>query len=349
VPIALNPIERFAAVRLSWAPGPLLDVLGAMGFWAVTAGVRLGLFEALNDGPATSAELARRIGADARGAQILLDALQVLGYVKRRGDRYESARMARRWFSDEGGADFAPTFEFFHEVLPTLWKRLDESVREGAPPEHFYTWLDSHQQAADDFQRMTLAVARIAGREVLARVKVAPHEQRLLDLGGGHGQYAIDFCRRHPRLRAQVMDLRAALEVGRANVDAAGMSDRIDLVEGDFWTAELGEGYDVVLLFNVLHAYSSADTVELLRRVARSLRPGGRVVVMDQMPGGLGAVTPVARAIDRMLGLNYFHLVGGQLHSWPELRGSLRAAGFRRVRRMPLRTALGSSIAQGTR
>ena len=349
MPIAPNAIERLAAVRLSWAPGPLLDVLGGMGFWAIATAVRVGLFEALAAGPATARELSEKLDADERGIEILLHALEVLGYVKRRGDRFRASRMTKRWFVNGNGADFGPTFEFFHEVFPTLWKRLDESVRAGAPPEHFYGWLETNQDAADNFQRMTLAVARISAGEVVSKVPVPKGEQRLLDLGGGHGEYSIAFCRRHPELRARVLDLPAALDVARANVHAAAMEDRIELVEGDFWTDALEGEHNVVLLFNVLHAFSTARCLDLLKRVAEHLSPGGQVVVMEQMPGGIGSVTPVARTIDRMLGLNYFNLVGGQLHSWPELREALQRAGFGSIRRRPLRTALGSTIVRAVR
>ena len=96
MPIAPNAIERLAAVRLSWAPGPLLDVLGGMGFWAIATAVRVGLFEALAAGPATARELSEKLDADERGIEILLHALEVLGYVKRNLLKYPELATLRQ-------------------------------------------------------------------------------------------------------------------------------------------------------------------------------------------------------------------------------------------------------------
>ena len=47
-----------------------------------------------------------------------------------------------------------------------------------------------------------------------------------------------------------------ALEMARSQVEAAGLGERIDFVAGDFLADELPSGYDVLLLFNILHGFT---------------------------------------------------------------------------------------------
>lgn len=46
-----------------------------------------------------------------------------------------------------------------------------------------------------------------------------------------------------------------------------------------------GEGYDLALLFNVIHAHDPAENIALLKRTADTLGPNGRVIVLDQWEG----------------------------------------------------------------
>jgi hypothetical protein len=47
-----------------------------------------------------------------------------------------------------------------------------------------------------------------------------------------------------------VLDRPQALNTARATVTSAGLLDRITLQAGDFLADDLGEGYDVALLFS---------------------------------------------------------------------------------------------------
>ena len=88
MPLIPNALERLVLIGLNRQPALLLDYFATLGFRAVIAGVRLGVFDALEGRPATANEVAERTGADSRGTQSLLDALVSLRYLRKRGDRY---------------------------------------------------------------------------------------------------------------------------------------------------------------------------------------------------------------------------------------------------------------------
>ena len=72
--------------------------------------------------------------------------------------------------------------------------------------------------------------------------------RRLLDLGGGHGLYAIAATAMNPDLRAVVYDLPEVVEQAKIYIKQFNAS-RVETVSGNFFEDDMGSGYDVVQLF----------------------------------------------------------------------------------------------------
>ena len=222
------------------------------------------------------------------------------------------------------------------------WDHLGESIRRGGsamPP------MDA--AAISDLQAGMIALAHMAGDEIAARVKLPKTAKRLVDLGGGHGLYSIKFCRRHPGLSATIVDSPEAFATTRRMLADEQMADRVSLLEGNFLTDEIGAGYDVALMFNVLHYHLPDRNRELLARVARALNPGGVLVVMDQMPGRVFG--PTVKALFRLQALHLFNAVSGQTYTAREIAGWLESVGLTRPRRIELRSAMGHTVVTGTK
>jgi predicted O-methyltransferase YrrM len=192
-----------------------------------------------------------------------------------------------------------------------------------------------------------MATARMADPEVIAKVKLPVTARRLLDVGGGHGLHAINFCSRYPDLSATILDWPQTRKVAEANIAAAGMDKRVSFREGDFWTDDLGSGYDVALLFNIIHMYLPDKNIELLRKVGGALNPGGVIVIMDQM--ATPASAPTAKAMAGLQGLNLFVNVNGQTYPPQDVAGWLRQAGLNHPREIFLRKSPGIALVVGTK
>ena len=342
MPIVPSFIERLILLQLNQGPGPMLDFLGAQAFRAACVAQRLGIFEALSNGPLTAAQVAHQIEADERGTTLLMEALEALGYLKKKNARYANTSMTAKWLP--ALADGLP---FFERVVFEQWGYLEESIRSGEPPVDLYEQFDREPGRWREFQAGMVAIARMAADDVVAKVKLPATARRLLDVGGGHGLYSIKFCRRYPQLSATVFDWPQALEVAREVITAEGMGDRVSVQEGDFWIDELGNGYDVALLFNIVHAYLPDKNTELVRKVAGALNPGGLIVILDQLTGK--ALGPTAKAMSRLQGLTLFNATGGQSYAFEEIGGWLTNAGFTKPRRINLLKSPGNGLVLGTK
>src|SRR5579875_516879 len=324
-----GPAERLA-LRAGAVPAPAAEAWGGMALSGVlTAAVRTGVTGRLARRPSTAAELAAGLGLDPLPVQLLLDCLRSSGHVSVRAGRYRLSRASRRWLDPDSPLSVsrfvAGTADYWD-----WWSRLDEVARGGQPAGHHGA------PPGDPYWRRYVCgqfeLARLSAAEVARKLRLPRDPRSLLDIGGGHGWYSAELCRRYPRLTATVLDLPGSAAIGREIIARAGMAGRVRHRDGDAATADLGSGYDAVLCFNLVHHLPRPGVAALFGRIREALAPGGSLAVMDVFaePGRRGS------AAADFLGLFVYLSSGSQVYTPGQLDEWLRGAGFGRPRRIRL-------------
>jgi SAM-dependent methyltransferase len=325
------------------APDPFGDTfVTPIAARAVVAAISLGVFDSLAQEPAEPGALAARLGLDPVGVEPLATALIALGYLEH--DPAGALRVSQAAAplvvrgSQRSIATFAGDFARHHwDAMGSL-----EGALRGEPP----TW---HDRGPDDpiwpaYIRGLFELSRDEQDANAALVPVAD-PVALLDLAGGHGGFAMAMCRRHPALRATVVELPGAAAVGREIVAEEGFADRVSFQEGDLFEVDLGSGYDVVSTFNLLHHLPPEQVLELFRRARSSLRPGGCLIVGDtDRPAPDEPVSQVGA----LTGLAFYVESRSRTYSLEEIEGALAEAGLGSVRvhrneRSPWRIVIAAS------
>jgi SAM-dependent methyltransferase len=329
---------EWLALRLGLAPVPLAETHGAMLLArTVMAGAELGVFDALEAGPRTAAAVAGDCGLAEGPTGLLLEALAACGYLRRSGGDFALAPQARKWLVAD--ADQSIRDKLLLQVIEWRWlEELEAFVRSGRPLD-FHDGLPAAE--LDLYHRGMRALAQVAGREIAWRTPVPKGARLMLDLGGSHGHYAAEICRRHPGLDAEVMDLPEAIAAAAPILAREGLGERVVHRPGDAARADLGrERYDLVLMSNLAHHLDAGHNQALAGRVARALRPGGVFVIQEP-----ALREPNARPgqVSALLGLYFALQSRPDVRTWTvgEMAGWQAAAGLRTRRAVGLRTAPG--------
>jgi SAM-dependent methyltransferase len=292
----------------------------------------LGVFDALAEGEKTASALAEALSLDLAALTRLLNAATALGLLERAGDSYANASATAACFA-RGSDGYLGNLLRREAAFYARWSHLAEAVRTGHRPEPSRTMED----ARDWVRGFTYALydwARLAAPAVAEALHLADDVTwRVLDVGGGHGGYSIALARRYPHLQATLFDLPPVVEVAREIIGATEVADRISLRAGDFLVDDLGQDYDLALIFGVLVSEPSERRVALLRRVQQALKPGGLLVVREMVAhdDGLGPTEALLFDLQMLLSTE----AGGVLRS-STLKAEIHAAGYTDVEVRPL-------------
>ena len=236
---------------------------------------RLGVFETLGEKRLSLDELTNALEADRRGVRILCDALVSLEILEKADGCYRNAPLAMEYLLPDSPS--SKNALLLHSArLYERWGKLYDTVKSGipAPKEAIDPNLIGDERA---FAKAMADVGRKSAKE-LAGILDLSQVKTLLDLGGGPGLYAIEFAKQNPQLNAVVFDTKETLEVAKENAKDAGLSDRVSARAGDLFGDSFGEGYDFILVSNVIHIYSYENNKELVAKCAKALAPGGAFV-----------------------------------------------------------------------
>jgi 2-polyprenyl-3-methyl-5-hydroxy-6-metoxy-1,4-benzoquinol methylase len=312
--------------------GPSPDIVFATFFAyqrtaALKAAVDLDIFTAIDEGAATSAEIAKRCSASERGTRILCDYLTISGLLTKAGGRYALTPDSSTFLSKKSPAYLGTIGEFL--VTPRImhnFEHLAATVRRGTVAPEDNSVAGHEQEHWVTFARaMTpmMMPAAVAMAEILEIAAAGP--VKILDIAAGHGVFGIVLAQRNPRAAIVAVDWPGVLAVASENAAKLGVTSRHRAVPGDAFTVDYGTDYDIALLTNFLHHYDMPTCTTLLRKVAAALKPGGRAVILEFVPNDDRITPPMAA------GFSINMLAGtpaGDAYTLAQLRQMTADAGF---------------------
>jgi (2Fe-2S) ferredoxin/predicted O-methyltransferase YrrM len=357
--IRTNRDKYLAALRAKDAAGALPDDLqekirGFQESRVILTAIELDVFSAVGSSAeyhsalriphsalpgARAADVAAKIGADARATEMLLNALVAVGLLTKQGDIFRNTPVAARYFVD--GAPDDARAALMHTVhLWQRWSTLSDCVRAGTSV--------TYQAAADRGDHWTRAFIAAMHRNAAER---APHVvravgtegiERMLDIGGGSGAYSIAFATAGEKLRVELLDLPAVCKLAQGYIEKAGLSGRITTRTGDLRTDDFGSGYDLVFVSAICHMLDEQENLDLIERCRKALAPGGRLVIQDFIlePDKTAPKSAALFSLNMLVGTEH-----GASYSEPEYAVWMREAGFANVARVCLPGPSGLMIA----
>ena len=271
-------------------PAIVLDLLEAYRrSKTMFAAVSLGVFDALASGPKSLSELSQELRTSEDGLERLLDACVGLKLLRHRSQKYEHTDVSAAYLTNDSPLRLTGYLNYSNDVGWKLWEHLEDAVREGTHRwPQTYGWdgpLFAHffktEEAKREFLMGMHGFGLISSPQVVGAFDLSRFHH-LVDVGGATGHLAIAACQRYPQLRGTVFDLPDAVLLAQEIVGAANVANRIEIVSGDFFTDRLPAG-DLFALGRILHDWTEAKILQLLRRIYEALPSQGAVLIAEKL------------------------------------------------------------------
>jgi hypothetical protein len=284
----------------------------------------LGVADVIDDDGADIGEVATKLGVEPDALGRVLRALSPHGVfdVDLPAVRHTAAsRLLRRDHPMSMGA-------FAHMMgLPMAWEAvtsLERTVTSGRAgifeldPEGLFSYLRSHEEEAEVFDRAMTAKSHVDIACVLDAFDFAAH-RRVADIGGGRGHLLDAITARHPAIEATLFEQP---EVVARVAAAPGRGHGPGLVAGDFFTDELPVA-DVYVLMEIIHDWDDEDAVRILANVRRSAPDSATVLLVETVLRDGPGPDP-AKTLDIVM----LSVTGGRERTPAEFGAILTTAGF---------------------
>jgi len=309
--------------------------LGFMAARTLHVALEFDLFTHLANALGTLPQVAQALGLAERAAQRLLHACAALGLVRLTEGTYQNVPLTDKYLVRGRPTYIGSYVQLFDTLGYHRWGQMSQALRHNAPVEaldHPYRYLDDDADDTRDFLSAQHDGSSSLGYALARRFDFSPL-QCLLDLGGGAGTYTVEILRRHPHMRAILVDFPHVCRIAAHTLQDAGLADRVQMAPGDYERDALAAlagpaGVDVVLWSGNLHA-SSPDRCRHILHQLRALLPAhGAVLIHDYLldDAGTGPLIPALLALHLTLVSEQ-----GQVYGSAELRELLTQAGFAEV------------------
>ena len=102
----------------------------------------------------------------------------------------------------------------------------------------------------------------------------------VVDVGGSKGEYGIKIAQKYPGIKVVIQDLPDVVSNARSSAPQ-NLGDMVSFMAHDFFTEQPVKGADVYFLRWILHDWSDAYSLRILRALIPALKKGAKVVLHE--------------------------------------------------------------------
>ncbi|HEV2865235.1 MAG TPA: methyltransferase [Allosphingosinicella sp.] len=303
---------------------PLLDLAGGYILArAIHMVEELGILDLIGTAGASSAELAVSTGMHQVPLERLLHALSGCGVLVEQDGRFACGPIGAAL--RRGSPDAAAVRLLGRKGMWDAFGDLRRTLETGEPA------LKRHRPTAmydaGDGEAGLLADAMLAFHrgevEGVAASCALGDKSLALDVGGGSGNLMTELLKANGGLSGIIYDRPQTEAAAQRRIAEAGLTDRCRFEGGSFFE-RVPAGADVYILSHVLHDWSDADALSILKNCRAAAGAGSLLLIVESVRGEADP--------DAASGLYDLILLGtteGRIRSREEHRALLEQAGFR--------------------
>jgi ubiquinone/menaquinone biosynthesis C-methylase UbiE len=331
-------------------PPPIQMLQIISGFWVarcVYVAAKLGVPDLIRDEPKTADELAAATGSHGPSLFRVLRALASVGVITQDNDkRFGATPLSETLCTGVPGSIRAFALTELGEEHYPAWGELLYSVRTGGiafdkafgePIWEFFAKNAENARIFNDAMSAMTAQANDAVHSVYQFGGIGT----IVDVGGGHGGLITSILKKNPGMRGILFDAPPVIEGAKTAVQESGVSDRCELVAGDFFKS-VPEGGDAIVMKWIIHDWNDEQSEAIMKNCHRALPENGKLILIEAV------VPPTSEPhFSKFIDLNMLVMTGGRERTEEEFRKLYDAAGFRLTRIVPTESPF--SVVEGVK
>lgn len=298
----------------------------------VYVAAKLGIADALTEGPKSCEQIARELGASVDALCRVMRGLSALGVLDGTDDgRYELNSLSQLLVSGAEPSARSGVIYWGQEQYQA-WGELLNTVMTGEPAFRRlfgdpFDYYDRHPDTADAFDSFMSASSKLGSAAISFNFDF-PDSGTVVDVGGGEGYLLAEILGPRSGLSGVLFERPSVIEKARRVLGAKGLLGRCRLVAGDF-RHDVPEGGDVYILKNVLHDWDDSGVREILSACRHAMKGRGRLIVVQRVMPDAGAAN--TELFSSMIDADLLQLVytGGRERTLAEYRALLEGSGLR--------------------
>ncbi|MFT5303143.1 MAG: hypothetical protein ACI814_003962 [Mariniblastus sp.] len=260
------------------------------GYWvsqAIYVAAKLAIADHLKDGPQSVDALADATSTNSDALYRLMRALASVGiFAEGEHRQFSLTPLAEPLRSDVPESKRALALMSGDEQF-RAWAEIEYSIRTGEIAfdkvfgKPIFDYLGEHPDKARIFDA---AMVGIHGREsdVIAKSYDFSGVNVVADIGGGNGSQMIGLLQEHPSLKGIVFDLPHVIERARENIEAACLSDRCELVSGNFFES-IPSGADIYMMRHIIHDWHEDKALAILKNCHTAMSNESKLLVVESV------------------------------------------------------------------
>ena len=303
-------------------------IMGFVPAQAVAVAAELGIADLVAREAMTAEQLAAATHTNPRNLYRLLRFLASIGIFQAdQNNRFGLTPMASLLRSDIEGS-MRSMSRIMGRTGPLTSNHMVDAVRSAKYPfelafgKPLFAFLTEHPEDAALFDA---AMNGFHGGETQAVLDAYNFGKisKLADVGCGNGSVLTATLKRHPALRGLFFDLPHVIERARAGIATAGLTDRCELVTGNFFETA-PSGADAYFMRHIIHDWNDEASLRIIRNIRTVIPSNGRLLIVEAVIPEGNDPSP-AKNFDILMML---YPPDGLERTEDEYRKLLRAGGF---------------------
>lgn len=300
----------------------------AAGEWvakSLYAAAELDIAKPLSKGAKSVSELALLTGCDEESLYRLLRLLASEGVFHEEENHFFSNNESSALLADSEVGSLRSLMLFYSEEMSTSWQKLSSCLKNKKPAFDLtfgcpvFTYFRDHPLAAARFNAAMREKSKAVISSCLHAVDFGVYSS-VYDIGGGMGHFLQAILAKNPQAKGALYDLPEVIKA--AENSFASLKDRCALLSGDFFQ-NVPKGGDAYLMKSILHDWSDADAVKLLKKCHESMPDDGTLLVVEPI-----VTDPNQREFAKMMDVYMMVITGGKERTMDDFSKLLAEAGF---------------------